>query len=219
MFKILNNITLINVNNINPKLSVNILNFCNKFLKFNKTILFSEIIPENITSNIEHVPLKINSILDYNKFILKDLNNFINTSHCLIVQNDGFIINPHLWKEEFLEYDYIGAPWNLNGMRVWKRTNRIGNGGFSLRSKKLLQYTQQTNLNNFNQPEDVTNSLIIEKNKNFKYPSVDLAVTFSLEDPLEDFPYDFTKCFGFHSKWVYNNLIHLCPNVFNLKNA
>lgn len=217
MFKLLNDITLINANNINPKLAVDVLNFCSKLIKFNKIILISENAPENITSNIEHVSLQINSIPDYNKFILKDLNNYVNTSHCLIVQNDGFIINPHLWQDEFLDYDYIGAPWNLNGMRVWKRTNRIGNGGFSLRSKKLLSYTQKIDNIDYNKPEDVTNSLIIENNKEFKYPSVDIAVKFSLEDPLEDFPYDFNTCFGFHGKYGYNNLLKLCPNVLNIK--
>ena len=32
----------------------------------------------------------------------------------LIVQDDGFIINKNLWDEEFLSYDYIGAPWPLD---------------------------------------------------------------------------------------------------------
>ena len=212
-------ITLVNVNTLNAPRAASVLNLCSKILQFKKTILFSRDIPYNITNNITPILCNINSIYEYNKFILTKLNDYIETPHCLIVQNDGFILNPHLWKDEFLEYDYIGAPWNINGMRVWKRTNRIGNGGFSLRSKKLLSYTQNLSLDNFDQPEDVTTSLIIEKNKEFKYPSVELAAKFSLEDPLEDFPYDFTKCFGFHSKWVYNNLIHLCPQVFNLKNV
>lgn len=212
-------VTLVNINTIDTARAVDVLNFCNKLLYFKKTILFAKDIPSNFAKTINFILCDINSIYEYNKFILTELNNYIETPHCLIVQNDGFILNPHLWRDEFLEYDYIGAPWNINGMRVWKRTNRIGNGGFSLRSKKLLSYTQNLSLNNFDQPEDVTTSLIIEKNKEFKYPSVELAAKFSLEDPLEDFPYDFTKCFGFHSKWVYNNLIHLCPQVFNLKNV
>src|SRR5690606_2721249 len=40
--------------------------------------------------------------------------------------------NPDAWTEEFLTYDYIGAPW-------WYMDDmNVGNGGFSLRSKKLL---------------------------------------------------------------------------------
>ena len=72
---------------------------------------------------------------------------------------------------------------------------------------------------NYSIPEDVTNSLIIEKNKEFKYPSVNIAVKFSLESPQEDFPYDFNNCLGFHGKDIYNNLLHLCPSVFKLKNV
>lgn len=220
MFKVLNDITLINANNINPKLSVNVLNFCSKLIKFNKTILFCDKVPENITSNINHVSLKINSLSDYNEFILKKLNDYVDTSHCLVVQNDGFIINPHLWQDEFLKYDYIGAPWNLNGMRVWKRTNRIGNGGFSLRSKKFMQFVQQKVQAHPHkylvEPEDVVCSRLLELN-NFKYPSVEVAAKFSLEDPQEDVPFNVHESFGFHGKLIYNNLLKLCPNVLKLK--
>lgn len=212
-------ITLININTIATKRAVDVLNFCNKVLKFKKTIIVANDRPSNIASSIDYVPCSVNSITDYNEFILNKLNSFVETSHCLVVQNDGFIINPHLWQDEFLNYDYIGAPWNLNQMRVWGRTNRIGNGGFSLRSKKLLSYTQNLKNINYSIPEDVTNSLIIEKNKEFKYPSVNIAVKFSLESPQEDFPYDFNNCLGFHGKDIYNNLLHLCPSVFKLKNV
>ena len=45
-----------------------------------------------------------------------------------LVSEDG-----NRWRDEFLEYDYIGAPWNVPaGSR-----NNIGNGGFSLRRKFL----------------------------------------------------------------------------------
>ena len=29
----------------------------------------------------------------------------------LSIEWDGFPINPHLWEDEFMEWDYIGAPW------------------------------------------------------------------------------------------------------------
>ena len=48
----------------------------------------------------------------------------------LVVQHDGYVINPQMWTDEFLKYDYIGAPWS---------TGVVGNGGFSLRSKRCMQ--------------------------------------------------------------------------------
>ena len=28
----------------------------------------------------------------------------------MVIQEDGHIVNPNLWDDEFLKYDYIGAP-------------------------------------------------------------------------------------------------------------
>lgn len=75
----------------------------------------------------------------YNEFVAMELWKYINTDYCLLFQNDGYILDGSLWDDEFLKYDYIGAPWpakthyTKDGQEV-----RVGNGGFSLRSKKLL---------------------------------------------------------------------------------
>jgi Protein of unknown function (DUF5672) len=60
---------------------------------------------------------------------------FIRTSHYLIIEWDSWIIDPGMWRPEFLDCDYIGAPWGWydDGMNV-------GNGGFSLRSARLAQF-------------------------------------------------------------------------------
>lgn len=70
----------------------------------------------------------------YSRFMLDHLAPHIETSFALIVQWDGYVIDGGAWRGEFLDYDYIGAPWPHfdNGWTV-------GNGGFSLRSKRLLE--------------------------------------------------------------------------------
>ncbi|MFZ4461712.1 MAG: DUF5672 family protein [Patescibacteria group bacterium] len=74
----------------------------------------------------------INSIEEYSRFMVKDLSTYIDTEHVLIVRHDGFILNPVARTDDFLQYDYISAPcW-------YDDENNLGNGGFSLRSKKLL---------------------------------------------------------------------------------
>src|SRR5580765_4526533 len=61
----------------------------------------------------------------------------VHTSHSLSQQWDSWVVDPGMWRKEFLEYDYCGAPWwHTNGMNV-------GNGGFSLRSTKLLRYVHK----------------------------------------------------------------------------
>lgn len=204
----LDNVTLVNVNCLNSEQSVDVLNICCKEITFKKVILFSDNKPNNITDNISYIPVNnINHISKYNEFILRKLVEYIDTEFCLITQNDGFIINPHLWRNEFLNYDYIGAPWSQYGMKVWKRTNRIGNGGFSLRSKKLMNFIKNFKYINFNEPEDVITSVVIEKHK-FKYPSVELACKFSLECPIEDYPFNLNQCFGFHGTQILQVLFN-----------
>jgi hypothetical protein len=79
------------------------------------------------------VETSISSFHEYNNLILKGIDPYINTDHFLIVQYDGFAVNRNMWDDNFLKYDYIGAPWphSTDG------GINCGNGGFSLRSKKL----------------------------------------------------------------------------------
>ncbi len=69
----------------------------------------------------------------YSHFVVKELGRWIGTSHVLLIQWDGFIVNGDAWDDGFLEHDYIGARWG------WVTDGHaVGNGGFSLRSKRLL---------------------------------------------------------------------------------
>lgn len=74
----------------------------------------------------------------YSRFVLAGLAGHIRTSHALLVQWDGYVLDPLGWDPAFLEYDYVGAPWPhfADGMAV-------GNGGFSLRSRRLLEATER----------------------------------------------------------------------------
>lgn len=79
---------------------------------------------------------------DWNKAIIYDLRRFIETEFCMLVHPDGFVVNPESWRPEFLDYDYIGAPWPLPTDDYSYRTPdgeivRVGNS-VSIRSKKML---------------------------------------------------------------------------------
>lgn len=84
-------------------------------------------------------PPHIKTSDEYSHFMLYELDYHIRTPFALVIQYDGYIINPDMWSDEFLRYDYIGAPWpprlhhTPEGQEI-----RVGNGGFSLRSKELL---------------------------------------------------------------------------------
>jgi len=212
----LQNITRITVNCLPDQQTkaLKMLKFCLKGCTFNKIKFFtSEAV--TTTDNIEIVNIpKINNLSEYNDFMLLKLNQYIDTDFCLVTQVNGFIINPHLWDDNFLNYDYIGAPWFDLG---WNRTNRIGNGGFSLRSKKLLELCTTWKKEDDKEPEDTFISKNLDK-FNLKYPDPLTALKFSIEwpgIPDNNWEFDIKKSFGFHSETIYNKLHTLYPDLFN----
>jgi hypothetical protein len=172
----------------------------------------------NVETSIEGIEIiKIPSLdkLQYSLFCLYELPKYVDTEYCLTFQGDGFVINPNLWKSEFLEYDYIGAPWTS------KEINQVGNGGFSLRSQKFLHSAKTLEYNSRIQfqkhipagqlitPEDwfvccySYESMI---NMGVKFPNMDLAYEFSVEHPSLIKRYNYYdlstyKSFGFHGSF------------------
>lgn len=97
--------------------------------------------------------IQLGSIKDidtWNKAIIYDLPTYIDTEYCLLIHHDGYVINSDLWKDEWLDYDYIGAPWPLPSDTFSYRDStgsviRVGNS-VSLRSKRLLDLARDLNL-------------------------------------------------------------------------
>src|SRR3990167_1942792 len=118
---------------------------CQKYFNFAESILITH---EDIKEKgIKVIKVEKLDYKGYNEFVAMELWRYIDTDYCLLVQNDGYIINPERWTDEFLEYDFVGAPWppqthyTAQGEEI-----RVGNGGFSLRSKKLLKASTELGL-------------------------------------------------------------------------
>lgn len=93
---------------------------------------------------------KIKSIDDWNKKIIYELHSYVHTDFAVLIHADGYVINPSAWRTDFLDYDYIGAPWPLPTDNYSYRTPagelvRVGNS-ISLRSKRLLEAPTKLNL-------------------------------------------------------------------------
>lgn len=142
--------------------------------------------PEILLVQIE----KIGSIEDYSKFILVDLAVHIETSHCLIVQWDGFVLDATQWTPEFLACDYVGARWPQ-----FDDGHDVGNGGFSLRSRRMMDACRHPEFRH-GDPEDLaicrTNRAWLER-RGLVFASPDLADRFSTERVGH-----ITASFGFH---------------------
>jgi hypothetical protein len=144
-----------------------------------------------VNENIQVIPVsKGYSIGNYSKLVVKELNDFIDTDFVMLFQNDGFIDNINKWDERFLDYDYIGAPW------WYKDEKNVGNGGFSVRSKKLLKVLAQDESIKKYHPEDHNICRVYGKhlkdNHGIKFAPDGVASRFSVETGR------YTDQFGFH---------------------
>ncbi|NBP03268.1 MAG: hypothetical protein EBU90_24925, partial [Proteobacteria bacterium] len=110
----LSNITLVIVDTRDPENACKALDICCTRIRFGATKLITSAAPD--VKTLKH-QLHIIPNLDwhaYSQFMVKELCNYVDTDFCLVCQTDGFIINPHLWNDDFYNYDYIGAKWDTN---------------------------------------------------------------------------------------------------------
>ncbi|MDK4696874.1 DUF5672 family protein [Kingella negevensis] len=140
-----------------------------------RCVLISPNKPQDLPSHIQHFRVAPFGYLEYNLFILYSLVQFVETDFCLVVQNDGWVLDGTQWRDEFFDYDYIGSPLVTHWASVWQgqphqikyqflrpTPTRAGevfyqaqNGGFSLRSLKLLEAPRGMGLNMEIMPPDL----------------------------------------------------------------
>lgn len=164
--------------------------FADALLCTDRASLGEQALPEGVRW-VETPPLR--SIEAYSTYMLKSLAPHIRSSHVLIVQWDGFVLNAAAWSDEFLGFDYIGAPWNHI-----PEPCSVGNGGFSLRSLRLLQALESPAIVP-SHPEDicicVTHRAALEA-QGLRFAPTALARRFAVEDdPLSP------QVFGFHGPY------------------
>jgi hypothetical protein len=207
---VLNNVTLLAVTSVNINRTIEALKYSSRNIEFKTIMLLTD---KDVTiDNIEVVKIPTLNYIEYSKFIVYELHKHINTEYALIIQDDGFVIDANKWDNKFLEYDYIGAPFkvpNLNDNISYRdpfgNLIRVGNGGFSLRSKKILSLPSELNLEwksyfgYYN--EDgffaVHNRHLLEA-EGCKFAPIDVAAKFSIEYDIDET--NGIEPFGFHGK-------------------
>jgi hypothetical protein len=139
----------------------------------------------------------IDSIAAYSHFMVKALGERIETDFVLVVQYDGYVLDGRRWDPAFHGYDYLGAPW--------ARASGVGNGGFSLRSRKLLRALRDPRIAQL-VPEDIaiceTYRALLEGEYGIRFAPPELAARFSFETLTPPGP-----TLGFHG------LTHLVQTV------
>lgn len=157
----------------------------------------------------------LDSIDEYNRYMIYELWRHIDTDYALVVQADGYVLSSKKWRPSFLAYDYIGAPWPIREdsyIDPFGRHQRVGNGGFSLRSAKLLRVPMtrdivfQVNEDDFYKHQNqgllsedgnicVHNRHIFEE-EGCKFAPLAEAIQFSVETRLPE--RGMKRTFGFH---------------------
>lgn len=187
-------VTLISATSINIEATLQAIEACQSRVCFAACKLLTHEQPSRSLPGLEIVITpRLDTAEHYSRFMLADLADHVDTPHCLVVQWDGFIVNPERWSPRFLDYDYIGASWPqfLDG-------HDVGNGGFSLRSRRLLHACRAPQFTP-SHPEDVAigrhNRHWLEA-QGLRFADHELAGRFSAERKGSP-----KATFGFHGVW------------------
>jgi len=117
---------------------------------------------------------------------------------------------------DFMEYDYVGAPWRSGFPPEYNIDVLVGNGGLSLRKKTKVLHYIRNDMATLNTRHAYNEDIFFSSNIKNK-PSVEKAKLFSVETLFSE------KSFGIHN--CYEHLKHeeLCkiseyiPELFELK--
>jgi len=132
-------------------------------------------------NNVIYETLGVNNLtIDmYNRLLCSSTfwSNLINhgCEHSLIFQVDTVLLKDQI--DQFIEYDYIGAPWFIKFLGCLT----VGNGGLSLRNcKTMLEITQKNKLA-IGMNEDIYFSYMLLQKQNANIPTIEVAKRFSVE--------------------------------------
>jgi len=213
----LSNVTLLAITSVKFDEHIASLKRSMSHAKFARVVLATHEKPKNLPEDIvwEDIGKKIDYV-QFSEYCIYNMTNHVHTDFCLHVHDDSWILRPDLWTDEFFKYDYIGAPWPLSYegfIDPFGRHIRVGNGGFSLRSKKLLDVPKKINIpfevnegdfykhmnaNSYNEDGNIcVHNRHLYEMMGCKFAPIDIAAKFSTEVKVPES----VESFGFHKRF------------------
>lgn len=184
-------VSLIAIDSVFVERTLRAMAHCLGQVRFRSAFFFSDH-RRQLPPGIVRVPIpRLSSREAFSEFMVLDLPVYREMlgDFVLTVQYDGFILDPSAWRQEFLDYDYIGAPW---------KDGVVGNGGFSLRSRRLLETLNhlQAELSVVHPEDEIIGRRYRERleAEGVRFSPLEVARQFSVEDA----PY--AGSFGFHGR-------------------
>ncbi len=215
----LKNVTLVAMTSVRIEETIDALLYSMREIDYADVILITHKKPKNLPDSIryEHIE-KLKNINAFNYDCVYRLGDYIHTDFALLVHSDGFVVNPDSWRDEFLDYDYIGSPWPRNRGECDKSLRtpdgeecRVGNS-VGIRSKRLLDYPKKYNMPWIPDLDGTYNedTFICCRNKRvfeaagMKIAPLEVAMYFGREKEIEEAEGKDLKPFIFHKWWGIN---------------
>lgn len=196
-------VTLLIADCLDAERAGKVLEICKSKADFGAVKLLTSL-PCSNPHRVKIVPL--NSLVAYSVFMLTELHHHVATDHVLVVQRDGWILNPESFDPHWLTLDYIGP--------LFIQYDNVGSGGFSLRSRRLVNYFAaitpawdgteegaQRVQQRLNYYEDGVISLSRHSNR-FKIATNEQGARFA-QGGNRNPAYFQERPFGFHRTWQY----------------
>jgi Protein of unknown function (DUF5672) len=189
-------VTLVAIDTRAPALALAALLRSMQQVDFGRVVLFThQWAPMAAPPNVEIIDCgPIASGAHYSHFVLRRLPAHIQSSHALITQWDGFVVDAAAWDNAFLAHDYIGPVWPDA-----PAGRQVGNGGFSLRSRRVLAAGLDQRIGD-EHPEDEMLCRryrdLLEHEHGVRFAPPELARRFGFENEAPRRP-----TFGFHGPY------------------
>lgn len=210
-------ITLISYDNTDdPSRTLRALQHCARLMRFAAVVLVCRVVPQGVISETIY---QVNE-QGYDAAMMWEvagIRDHVLTKHALCVHHDGYIVNPDMWRDYWLDYDFIGSPWPAlpNPAHPGKSDSphRVGNTGFCLKSRALMERTAELRdtyyeLHKKRDQHGQTlggdtfccqHSRPHLESRGIKFAPVSVAADFSWESTIEEYPLGRPDAFGFHS--------------------
>lgn len=193
-------VTLVAVTSVNLAATIAALEASMAEIDFGAAKLLTDREPGRLPRGLQAVAVPpMPSARAYSDFVLGELASHVATSHVLLVQWDGHVLDARRWRAEFLAYDYVGATWPQ-----FADGHDVGNGGFSLRSRRLLEACRDPEFHP-SHPEDLAigrDNRVMLEGRGLRFAPRALADAFSAERAGNP-----AASFGFHGVWHMPRLL------------
>ena len=177
---------------------------------FVEELLAGELLPSRSRITLENLGVEnLATQAEYSRILAsREFTEKIPTETFLVFQTDS-MINPNHRDllDKFLRYDYVGAPWPWDHLKV-------GNGGFSLRKRSAMLKVINTTWTYRGAYEDQYFSIGSRLARPYK-PTYEEAMEFSIEQVYSP------RSFAIHNAWKYlpekvEQMCEDCPGLATL---